>query len=429
MNSLKAARRCMADICTLRDATRAVLLCLMVLAPLASAQEDVPLTPQQKAILDKIQPEAQKGNRNAQYKLGLLYLGANKFPPDYTSAYKWFSAAAEQGSHNAIYNLGLLEERGFGVDKSIEKAFEHYKTAAEAGVVAANYRLWNIVNENEELQERIPLDNAVRHLMSAAQSGYTPAEAALGYLHLEGIVVAQDLERAFGYLRKAASAGDLNSERYLGMLLGGSYPGYKAQPAQAIKWLEKPAEKGDVLSQVALGDVYAGNHDYQDMEKAIQWYRKAARKDSIDAIARLGFLYADKKSNFYSPEQAEDFLMQAAKVQNMYEAQYRLFNLLYSQTRKKGDVGRKRTALTWLKAAASGNHPEAQFRLARFYLEGEVVPRSAKEAYILLGLSEANGYENATQLKEMTAASMSAVEIAEADSEIEFKAQEKERNN
>ncbi|MXS84928.1 sel1 repeat family protein [Nitrosomonas sp. HPC101] len=81
--------------------------------------------------------KARKGNADAQYQLGLLYLTGKGTLQDFSEASKWFILAAEQNHPLAQYELGLLYQIGQGVEIDNEKSYVWFNLAAAAGVEQA----------------------------------------------------------------------------------------------------------------------------------------------------------------------------------------------------------------------------------------------------------------------------------------------------
>lgn len=81
--------------------------------------------------------KAIKGNADAQYQLGLLYLTGKGTIQDFEEAAKWFTSAAEQNHAAAQYELGLLFHNGLGVDLDNEKSYMWLNLAAAAGIEQA----------------------------------------------------------------------------------------------------------------------------------------------------------------------------------------------------------------------------------------------------------------------------------------------------
>ncbi len=59
-------------------------------------------------------PKAEKGNKFAQYNLGVLYNLGRGVSQDFKLAFKWFSLSAEQGFEAAQRELGVMYYNGVG---------------------------------------------------------------------------------------------------------------------------------------------------------------------------------------------------------------------------------------------------------------------------------------------------------------------------
>lgn len=81
--------------------------------------------------------KAKKGNADAQYQLGILYLTGKGTLQDFSEASKWLAAAAEQNHPLAQYELGSLYQIGQGVEMDNEKSYTWFNLAAAAGIEQA----------------------------------------------------------------------------------------------------------------------------------------------------------------------------------------------------------------------------------------------------------------------------------------------------
>lgn len=94
---------------------------------------------------------AEKGDAEAQYKLGLHYADGRGVAKNYEEALKWFRKSAKKGNAHGQFELGYLYETGRGVEKDQKEAMRWYKKAAEQGNTHAVWRLEN-VNAKEKFE-------------------------------------------------------------------------------------------------------------------------------------------------------------------------------------------------------------------------------------------------------------------------------------
>ena len=99
--------------------------------------------------LEVLRNAAEKGEKNAQFRLGAIYGGVHyEYPQpcwkdesptmfdeeiDYNRAAYWYTLAAEQGHSIALNNLGIAYKEGKGVKRNLVKATKYIKKAAEQG--------------------------------------------------------------------------------------------------------------------------------------------------------------------------------------------------------------------------------------------------------------------------------------------------------
>ena len=82
-------------------------------------------------------PLAERGDRVAQFYVGLMYGSGQGVPQDYAEAAKWYERAADQNLPEAQNNLGLLYFDGHGVPHDNVRAYMWYNLAAGQSFRAA----------------------------------------------------------------------------------------------------------------------------------------------------------------------------------------------------------------------------------------------------------------------------------------------------
>jgi len=158
---------------------------------------------------------AEKGDAQAQYKLGYMYSHGQRVPQDYTEALRWYSKSADQGNAMGQSGLGYLYSHGEGVPQDYVKALGLYHKAADQGNAMAQYILGQIYYHGYG----VPQDNveAACWYRKAADQGYAYAQFNLGYMYSYGYVVQRDRAEAERWYHKAADQGDEYAQCALGM--------------------------------------------------------------------------------------------------------------------------------------------------------------------------------------------------------------------
>jgi TPR repeat protein len=149
-----------------------------------------------KAV-ELLKPLADKGDAQAQEKLGRLYERGKGVPRDFTHAGYWYRKAAEQGDPAAQARLGFMYRIGEGVARDPREAARWYALGAAKG-------------------NRL-------------------AQVGLGFMSMEGIGTPSDFGAAAGWFDRAANQGDASAMLALAALYERG-KGVARSDVQALKW-------------------------------------------------------------------------------------------------------------------------------------------------------------------------------------------------
>lgn len=145
------------------------------------------------------------------HELGRLYFTpVGDFPKDFKEAEKNFLIAADMGNKEAQYKLGIMYEYGY-IKQDIEKAVYYHKLAAEQGVSFSAYHL-ALLYQNPICKN---YHEAFRYAEIAAQKGVMEGEFILGVFLYYGRGCIADENRAYKYLKRAREHGMCAAEIFL----------------------------------------------------------------------------------------------------------------------------------------------------------------------------------------------------------------------
>lgn len=106
--------------------------------------------PQDKAQgIAWIRKAAAQGHADAEQELGVVYATGDGVKQDNVQAVAWFRKAAEQGDATAQYNLGLMYAKGQGVAKDYEQAADWWRKSAVQGNADAQFKLAVVYHNGE----------------------------------------------------------------------------------------------------------------------------------------------------------------------------------------------------------------------------------------------------------------------------------------
>jgi hypothetical protein len=222
--------------------------------------------------------------------------------------------------------------------------------------------------------------NALKALQDRAAAGDVDAQCGLGKQYEHALGVPQDNTQALLWLHKAAEQGNIIAQVELGVVFDNMQ-----DYAQAFTWYSKAAEQGNARAQFNLGLCYLnGEFVPKDTARALDLFRKAA--DQGDAIAQgeLGVMYQDGVGVQQDYTKAANYFRKSAD-QGIANSQYGLgFLYLHGNGVPKDDA----QATTWMLKAAEQGETKAQFNLGVCYLNGEGVNRDLNEAYFWIFLAK-----------------------------------------
>ncbi|HLX72867.1 MAG TPA: tetratricopeptide repeat protein [Verrucomicrobiae bacterium] len=138
---------------------------------------------------DSIMTQAERGDANAQFDLGLRFANGKGPGQDYSQAAQWYLKAAEQSHVLAQFNLAVMYAEGQGMPVDKDQSLLWLGRAAKLGDAAAQHRL-GIVHHRASL-ERFPVNasesriEAYKWLQLADDKGYRDSDMARGLVVLQ----------------------------------------------------------------------------------------------------------------------------------------------------------------------------------------------------------------------------------------------------
>jgi TPR repeat protein len=138
---------------------------------------------------DLLRKEAEKGNIDAAYNLGVALYTNNKTPEGRSEAVKWFKKASEAGDARAEFNLATAYEDSTRLPVAPDVVVSLYQQAAMQGIIESMHRLGVILTSGEY--------------------GRKDKVSGLSWLYLAQGYEDQDLKQDMKNLSSAASPGEL----------------------------------------------------------------------------------------------------------------------------------------------------------------------------------------------------------------------------
>jgi len=246
---------------------------------------------------------AERGDMEAQYQLGNIYLQGHGVETDYRQAFCLFEEAANSGYLKAACKLGYLYEKGYGTTRNLKKAIDIYEEAALYGVTDACFALGQIYEYGNGVPQSLPkayglYEKAYEGYFDMAKQDNVEALCRMGQMCLWGKGVKENHEaaasayqKAYKLLKERVSTPYAWAQYMLGNILYYDY-GVKRNPQEAARWYELAAKMQNADAQYELGKAYFyGEGLEQNYDKAIEWFLKAAEQQNANAQNKLGEMY------------------------------------------------------------------------------------------------------------------------------------------
>ncbi|MER5916483.1 tetratricopeptide repeat protein [Streptomyces sp. NPDC001982] len=212
--------------------------------------------------LEELRAQAEVGNVDAMLELAETSEIADQG--------RWLLRAAQAGSEQGRGKLAQFRP-------NLEEAAQRGDSASQ-GVLGGILLAWD---ENPS--------EAAMWFAKSAESGNNEARRSLGYLHVEGIGVDQDLAKAESLFLAAAREGDAIAAHNLGVFYVEETDSSR-DSLEGIGWLRVAAEAGIDEAAAKLGDVLSGmDRD----EEALYWYERAGDLGNTGAMMAAGCWHRD----------------------------------------------------------------------------------------------------------------------------------------
>jgi hypothetical protein len=188
-----------------------VLCCNAAIAGLKEGYEALARQDYATAIKE-YRPLAERGNAEAQYRIGRMYEFGKGYPQDKAKGIAWIRKAAAQNHADAQQELGFIYATGDGVKQDDVLAVAWFRKAANHGDATAQYNLGLLYAKGQGVQKDYA--QAIDWWRKSAAQGNADAQFKLGVVYHNGDGVAKDEVLALANATIAARGGDKENVAY-----------------------------------------------------------------------------------------------------------------------------------------------------------------------------------------------------------------------
>jgi TPR repeat protein len=236
----------------------------------------------------------------------------------------------------------------------------------------------------ERVQEHLA-DTAWR-VEYMAREGDARAQAAMGLMLRQGLLVPKSWAASCDYYKKAMQQGNIDATYRYALCIAPTDRG------RGLDLLRKAAAGGHAGAQHLLGEAYLNSREGKS-EQAFRLVKEAADQGRRGAQTLLGWMYASGTGTRQDRREALRLYKLAAEAGDPSACN----NLGEFYETAGGSSHDDARAAYWYRKAAESGVPAAQFNLGRLYAEGRGVPRNFDQARSWLqkaregGVAEAEG--------------------------------------
>lgn len=271
---------------------------------------------------------------------------------DYEQAREHWERATADGNMSAAYNLGIILSKGLGGAADPERAVTLFRVAADAGIAVAQHSLALAYYagkgvEKNNVQASIWWQRAARH-------GHVQAQYNLGALLWNGEGIKKNEAEAIKLFREASDAGSVQAQAFLESILEQSDVQMQQERLDGPGASDPDPGINKLLN--AAREAYLG----QDYALALDQWEQASKAGNHYATFQLSHLYQTGLGTSVNAAKSLQLIQQSAN-NGLAQAQYEL-----ARHYLDGDIVSKNEtlALYWMQSAADNQHIKA-----RDYLE------------------------------------------------------------
>lgn len=196
---------------------------------------------------------AEHGHFEAQNIVGGAYEMGDGVAKDSAKAIEWYEKAYGNGSPEACFNLGLIYEDGVLAPQDLPRSIQLYEEGVSRGSTLCQFRLGYKYLFGDSVN--MDIARGMELLSFAGEGGYGSAYETLGTIHLGGMLVPRNPERAYDYFMRALTFYEVDARIATGnaplllalCLLTGT--GCAKDRKGALEILEGAAEAGNVIAE------------------------------------------------------------------------------------------------------------------------------------------------------------------------------------
>ena len=213
-----------------------------------------------------------------------------------------------------------------------------------------------------------------------ADKGYSQAQLSIGLFYENGVIVKENLDKAFKYYKMAAEQdNDEAMVCYASVLLRKDKE--QNQINEAIEWYRKAAERKNLRGQFLLAIILLASKDEERQQEGILWLQQSAHEGYPDAMYVLATEYVFGRFVPQDNKKAFDLMEKAALEKGSIKAVDVLGDFYFRGIGVERDVKR---AIICYSIGAENHIPNSMYWYGRFLCDGVFIEQDVAKGYPLV---------------------------------------------
>lgn len=251
---------------------------------------------EKEATLNEIRRLAEEGNDDARLALAMLITEGNGVDKNPEKGFKIVEELTKNGNNNAKKALAALYSAGVGTPKNIKKGISLYEELAKEGDLEIQLQLGSIYYYGLFGVE-IDKEKGMELIENCAKNGYDLAQMTLANILYENLCGKDEkndseIERVFYWLHEAGKNGNADADAMIGMIYAdGIIVDFDYQ--KAINYYKNALEKGSQDAPACMAGLMRLYVPYSENYNRIRFslFKEAVERGNINYRGTLGWCY------------------------------------------------------------------------------------------------------------------------------------------
>lgn len=254
----------------------------------------------------------------------------------------YVNVLADLNDPHALNIVGKYYRVGYNVEKDPQKAMKYFKKAADLDYPQAQSNYGYLLQE-VGINNKPDMIEGARFLKLSAENGDLVGMFNYGLALYKGEGVKKNKKEALDWLKKASDQGDLISQIYYAHLILNDKKQSTEKVNECLSYLKNAMNKGSPDAYYCYADLLKNSVNLERNDEIIfNCYKFASEMGKVDAIYYYGICYLDGIGTPKNKETAMKYL-QIAAIKGCKQAQDKINELTQNDTKREKSTQTEKT--------------------------------------------------------------------------------------